>query len=1317
MTQLADAWPISEEQKGLWYLHQVNPSLGAYNLLFSCTVRKVNGAWPDTRFLQDMIRDYPVLRSAFFASTDGVYQRVFSDLQTNVLCTDARHLTEQALRALAREDSRAPFNLSEPGLWRVHLYHMEQDRCLVVLVMHHIAFDFWSVGLLLKEAMARVQGTPSLLHLDEANGYERHARLRPTDQRMGELTAYWTQHLQDAPSLHTLPLDRPRPGKQQFQGASEAFALSASTSEGIRAAAKQLHATPYMVMLAIYAVFLSHWSASDEVVISTPVANRAARRSRNTLGQFVNTLCLRITTPASLSFAELLSQVKATVTGAIRHQDMPFYKLVESLAPKRDNSYNAIAQLGFSWEKLPVLADFAGFYNQGERDETLLGENLQLGGFHIPQQEGQLDLMLEMGGEIGGAYEAIFKYNPQLFEAATLHRMSQVLAKLAARLVARPDLPLDELVQGDPQQQRQWSLLGEGPQLELHERSVLQQIAQHVRECPDSSAVADSQSAYTYRQLWQRSELVAQTLQARGVRHGDRVGFKLERSAEMVSVILGIWRIGASYVPLDPHFPSDRLAYIAEDAQLRLVVTTAELDDFPVSLERLYTDALDAHISLPLAPLSTHDDTAYILYTSGSTGKPKGVEIGQHALINFMLGMHTSLAFNAQTRLLAVTTPSFDISVLELFLPLVAGGHVQVADFASTRDGGLLTGLIEQHSINAMQATPATWQMLLEHAEPDSLKALTVLCGGDVLPQPLADRLLHQASAVWNLYGPTETTIWSSLVKLQPGVPLSLGRPIANTDFLVLDEQQRLLPPGMLGELWIGGAGLAKGYWQRRQLTQDQFRDDLGFGGKRWYRTGDQVRWNSRGELEHHGRLDFQVKLRGFRIELEEVQACLMALDGVEQAVATVFENELGSTLVAYIVALPDAQPAVATLKSQLKAQLPVYMVPSEFVFLEKFPLTPNNKVDRKRLPAPSRPLARLNIIAPRDELEHQLMLLFQAVLRVDTVCIHDDFFDIGGHSLLAVELVGRVQKTLNLSLNVSDLLDHPTVASLAERLRRGASPHRGNLITLRKGQGRPIWLFHPIGGNVLSYRELSRHLEGVRPVLAVQSPGLENTDDVEVTIEAMASRYLQEIREVQPIGPYLVGGWCFGGAIAYEVAKQLQAGGETLEGIFLIDTRAPIAENVPDDADDSTLLSWFARDLATPHGMHWNIEPAVLRAQEGERAFSYVLTEAKKLGVLGEQADDAQLARYFETYLANGIALQLYFPSATTLPLLLLLARDEVADYGPRLGWDQLAHGPLTTLELAGDHNSIMYAPQVFAVAEQINKRFLSVSVLEHQS
>jgi len=1311
------AWPIAEEQKGLWYLQQAHPQLGAYNLLFSCTVEKTGEAWPSTEFVQRMINDYPLLRTAFVSQPGGaVEQQVVAHLRPRVVHHDARDLTDDSLRERARQDSRAPLDLNEPGAWRIHLYRRTPDCYLLVVVMHHIAFDFWSMGLLLKDAMTRWQGQPSTLPAEQANGYEQHARQPLDPQRHQQLTRYWTASLLDAPALHSLPLDHPRPGTQAFQGASWSFRLDPATSAGIQALGRSLHATPYMVMLAIYTGFLGYWSSSSDVVVSTPVANRTARRLRNTLGQFVNTLCLRTHPAPDVTFATLVGDIKTTVTEAIRHQDLPFYRLVEALAPKRDSSYQAIAQLGFSWEHLPVLEDFAAFYGQEASSVGPTAGNVRLSPFPVPQQEGQLDLLLEMGGQTQGGYDATLKYNPHLFDLATVRQMAEHLAAMAARMVANPALPLAELAQANAHQQARWQALGRGQPLILGDRTLLHFIGQHARARANSPAVADAHHTYGYQQLWQRSQQWAQALHSRGVVKGARVGFKLERCADLVPLIIGIWRLGACYVPLDPHFPAERLAYIAQDAQLTLVVTEPELDDFPSAIPRLLTQEVGETGPIALPEPAQADDTAYILYTSGSTGQPKGVEVSHLALLNFMLALHDELAFDSQTRLLAVTTPSFDISLLELFLPLVAGGLVQVADFASTRDGARLAGLIEQHAINTLQATPATWQMLLEQTAPGALETLTALCGGDALPQALADRLLARTAAVWNLYGPTETTIWSSLARLQCGVPVSLGKPIANTEFIVLDEQQRLVPPGMLGELWIGGAGLAKGYLHRPELTRERFCVLPRLGTQRWYRTGDQVRWNSRGELEHHGRLDFQVKLRGYRIELEEVQARLLALHGVQQAVAAVVDHELGSALVAYLVTEAGAEPAIGWLKSQLKAQLPAYMVPTEFVFLARLPLTPNNKVDRQRLPAPGPRATRVDITAPRDDLEGQLLEIFQRTLRAEALCIHDDFFDMGGHSLLAVDIISQANRTLGTSLSVADLLGTPTVAGLGDRVRSGTANASGTLITLRPGHGRPVWLFHPIGGNVLSYRELGRHLSGNRPVIAVQSPGLENPEAVEVTVEAMATRYVEDIRQVQPEGPYLVGGWCFGGAIAYEVASQLQAMGQGLEGVFLIDTRAPIAQNVPSDADDSTLLSWFARDLATPHGVQWDLDPSLLRSRASEDAFAYVLTQAKQRGLLGEHADDEQLARYFETYLANGIALQLYAPPATTLPLLLVLARDEPADYGPLLGWQHLALGPLTAVPVAGDHNTVMYRPQVAAVAELINHHFIRTVELEPQ-
>ncbi|TBU96223.1 non-ribosomal peptide synthetase [Phytopseudomonas dryadis] len=1322
----ASAWPLAPEQHGLWYLQHMNPGNGAYNLLFSCQARLAESTWPDLMgLLHGLMADFPLLRSAFVgapAAEDGetAQQRVFEQVTADIREADCRELDTEALAERARADARLPFDLARPPLWRVHLYRQAEQQYLCVFVVHHVLLDFWSLGLLLQETAGRLSGAGSNLLTAQAAPYAEHASTRLTPQRQAELATWWREHLAEAPALHSLPLDYPRPGKQRYDGRSLAFDLGLASTERALELARSRQATPFMVMLAAYAAFLCHWSGETQVVLSTPFANRMKRGLRETLGQFVNSLCLKVEANPQSTFIDLLAQVKQVLSGALKHQALPLHQVVEAVAPPRDPSYTPISQLGFSWERLPVVEAFARFFTPtgdvSSSEQLLAG--MALDSFGVPQQEGQLDLTLEMGGEGGEGFSGLFKYNDRLFAASSVATMRDAFVAMVARLLAEPARPMAEVQTAPAEQWRAWAQLGAGQVRNWDDRSILQPILRQVRSRGDTLALIDAEASFSYTQLWRRSSVLAAAMATHGIGPGERVGFKLERSAQLIPVILAIWRLGACYVPLDPHFPAERLAYIAADAGLGLVVTEPELDDFPAGLPRLYLKQLNFEADADDTWVDSNETGgAYLLYTSGSTGNPKGVQVGHPALLNLMASLERTLAIDSGSRLLAVTTPSFDISLLELFLPLCAGGQVVVADHASTRDGARLLQWIDTHHINLLQATPATWQMLLDSERDASLQGVlagvTALCGGDILPAALAERVLGACVGLWNLYGPTETTIWSSAHRVRPGQAPTLGRPIANTSLWVLDEAGRPLPPGMLGELWIGGAGLAEGYWQRPELTAERFRDDLGELAPRLYRTGDKVRWNHRGELEHHGRLDFQVKLRGYRIELGEIESALEACEGVAQAAVDRMLDERGETLVAYWVARPGQAPSVAALQQSLRSRIPAYMVPSQWVELERFPLTPNNKVDRRRLPVPVYSLGEQNLVAPRNALEAQLLELFQQVLKQPVLGVHDDFFDAGGHSLLAVELVNKVARQQGCALEVGDLLDAPSVAALAARLHRGGGDNSLR-VTLRKGQGRPVWLFHPIGGNVVSYRALARALHTDRPVIAIQSPGLRETGQAEVTVEAMASLYLEQIRQVQAQGPYLVGGWCFGGAIAYEVSRQLLVAGETLEGTFLLDTRAPVVENVPADADDSTLLAWFARDLATPHGVRLQLDPTQLRAMDSESAFAFVLTEAKQAGVLEPDADSEQLARLFETYLANGIALQLYFPPAIEAPLHLLLAANEPEDFGPLLGWEQLCPTGLQVASVPGDHNSILYLPQVETVAGHLDRCFFNQSLVE---
>jgi thioesterase domain-containing protein len=585
------------------------------------------------------------------------------------------------------------------------------------------------------------------------------------------------------------------------------------------------------------------------------------------------------------------------------------------------------------------------------------------------------------------------------------------------------------------------------------------------------------------------------------------------------------------------------------------------------------------------------------------------------------------------------------------------------------------------------------------------------------LPEDLATFLTPRIASLVNVYGPTETTIWSTAGRVDPEAGIDLGTPLDNTRLYVTDPSGRLVAPGMYGELWIGGTGVAHGYWGRPELTEERFRSDLPCApGERLYRTGDRVRWSADGRLQHHGRLDSQVKVRGYRIELAEVEAVLGAVAGVSAAAVVVREDRL----VAYLVPADAADvgsPSAADVLAAAARSLPPYMVPSAVVVLREFPLTANKKIDRKALPAPQGN-STAAFLEPRDAVEITLARMWGELLGVERVGIRDDFFELGGHSLLAVRLVAMIRDEWGRQLKVNDLLRHSTIEALAVQLRGQAAAPAGPLVTLRQGDGeqRPLLLMHPFGGTVFCYVELARRLPAGLPVLAIEAPGLGVAGGSEMTVEAMAAHYLSLIREVQPEGPYALGGWCFGGVLAFEAARQLRRDGESVELLVAIDSRAPIAANVPEGADDLTLLSWFARDLAIPYGRTLDIAPQEFRDLEPDAAFDHVLERAAAIGVLAPDADRDQMRRYFEVYLASGAALQWYAPPPVDLDLVLVKAADEPADYGPLLGWDAVVAGDLQVVQAPGDHNSVMYAPHAGVVASLIGshlaERRLSVPV-----
>ena len=1311
--------PLAFEQRGLWFIQNIAPDCGAYNLIFSIQIdgQHVSGA-SVTTFLHQLASDFPVLRCAMPADQEGPCMQLYETIQPVVLEHDVSGLDETALREHARALSSAPFSLAQAPLWRVHLLRRDSDSCLLVLAVHHALLDFWSLGLLLQEAASRLGLASSGNLCPDGNGYLSYAKAQEAmiaaPEKQSSWIKYWHTQLNGVPPVHDLVTDFPRPAVQVYRGKSLPFMLDRDVSDGIRKLAQKHAATPFMVMLSVFFFTLQRFSGSEDFVVASPVAGRTERAQRAMLGQFVNTLPLRASFSADTTFADLLAQVRKHVIDGLRYQQCPFNWLVEELAPQRDPSYTPLAQIGFSWERLPLLAEFADFFLAQPADICIEHGEFRLSPFYVPQQEGQQEILLEMGGEKDQCFAGTFKYNDLLFSQEFAGEFTARLQEIASAVVRNDSLT--SRIAASASDTGSMSRLS-GPERKLPDLTLLQLIAEQCVRTPESIALRDQAVALNYRDMWQQAVLFRNQIVAAGTAPGAMIGLCLQRGVTTVTSILGCWLAGCAYVPLEPSFPAERLTAIAEEAGLTLIITDVSqhllsAGGVPVLLTEDILSATSDPASLISDSMpSAQQQTAYILFTSGSTGKPKGVEVGHRSLLNFMLGMQALFPMSAQDCLLAVTTTAFDISLLELFLPLTQGASVRIADRDTAAQPALLTAILEQEPVTLMQATPATWRMLTD-AGWQGKSDMRILSGGDALDASLANLLLTRGREVWNLYGPTETTVWSSAARVTDS-NITIGQPVLNTVMLILDQDGVPVPRGVPGELWIGGEGLAKAYRNMPELTADRFRIIPGLESEgRLYKTGDRARIRFDGQPEHLGRLDFQVKLRGYRIETGEIEHVLGRLYPGRNAFVIVREDKPRDLrLVAYLTG--EAIPAEG-ISAALRAVLPGYMIPSAYVFMPSFPLTISGKINRHALPAPQVTVAAGHFAEPRDATEIQLARIFAECLGLAEVGIHDDFFAMGGHSLLAVRLVASIKETFGAEIAVGNLIQFSTVAALAAYIRGENSATKGSVITLRPGtQVQPVWMFHPIGGNVFCYLELNRHLNAARPVIAFQSPGLEQTGEADVTVEDMAARYLRDLRATQAHGPYLLGGWCFGGVIAYESARQLRAAGEQVRGIFLIDSRAPVPANVPSDADDATLLSWFARDLAAPFNKTLTISPETLRQLEPDQMFTYVLNRAKEIAVLPVDADAEQLQRYFEVYIGNGIALQTYFPDGEEIPALLIKAQDEKEDFGPDLGWSELISTSLTQIDLRGDHNSIMYAPQAKAVAAEI-ERFYPNAAME---
>ncbi|MET0646295.1 MAG: amino acid adenylation domain-containing protein [Pyrinomonadaceae bacterium] len=1041
--------PLSFAQQRLWFLEQLESGSSIYNLP---AARRLTGRLDVNalgRAFGELVRRHEILRTTF-AEVDGQPVQVVAPFEPQPLpVTDLSVLPEDQREAevsrLADEEARRPFDLSRGPLLRVTLVRLAEEEHALLVTMHHIVSDGWSAGVLIREltalygAFSRGEESPlSELPVQYAD-YAVWQRDYLTGEILERQLSYWKEQLAGVPVRLTLPTDRPRPAVQGYRGAEVSFALPTELAAELRRLGQAHGCTLFMTLLAGFQALLSRYAGQEDVVVGTPIAGRTLRETEGLIGLFVNTLALRADLSGDPSFEELLGRVRETTLGAYAHQDVPFERLVEELQPERSLSHHPLFQAMFVLQNAP-------------RERMALGgvaASAFAGGGAVLEK---FDLTLGLA-EVAGGVSGSLSYSTALFDDATAERMAAHYVALLAGAAARPSEPVSAVPLLSEEERR---LLGvwNDTREEFDERLCVQNLFERQAGLtPDATAVVFGDERLTYRQLDERASRLARGLRGLGVGRESRVGVMVGRSAELPVALLAVLKAGAAYVPLDPTYPADRLAYMAEDARLSALITERGLlERTPPTSARVVT--LDGEWPPDPGPEARGDlsgatgsDAAYVIYTSGSTGRPKGVVVEHRTVVNFLAAMRSLFRPGPGDLCLAVTTISFDIAGLELYLPLATGACVEVVTAEEGADGLLLARRLGRGDVTLMQATPSTWRLLLA-ADWRGQPNLSALCGGEALPGDLAAELAARCGRLWNLYGPTETTIWSTVREVssdtlaraaQTAAAVSIGRPIDNTSVYVLDPRLRPQPAGVPGEIYIGGAGLARGYHDRPALTAERFIPDpySEEPGARMYRTGDAARRLAGGEVEYLGRLDSQVKVRGFRIELGDIESALREHEAVSEAVAVVREDEPGDKrLVAYVVAGEGEGAALAPgLRAYLRERLPEYMVPSAFVTLDALPLTRNRKIDRKALPAPERAASVAEYVAPRTEVEEALTRIWAEVLKVERVGVGENFFELGGHSLLAMQLISRVRERFDCDFPVRAVFESPTVAEMAAAL------------------------------------------------------------------------------------------------------------------------------------------------------------------------------------------------------------------------------------------------------------------------------------------
>ncbi|MEP7279700.1 MAG: amino acid adenylation domain-containing protein [Bacteroidota bacterium] len=983
-----------------------------------------------------IIARHDALRT-YFSFNEGLpVPEVFDDCPISIPIVDLQYLEvevrDSSARQLAENEVLQPFDLTQVPLIRIRLYLLSEEHFYLLITVHHTIADGWSLGVFLRELMLLYQNTNNgtslplpelpIQYADFANWQSDIKRQHVLQSSM----KYWKEKLSGELPVLELPNDYQRGSRQSFSGGTYRFELSSNLTEALENFSSKEDVTLFMTLLTAFNILLYRYSGQDDILIGTPVANRNLPEIENLIGVFINTIVLRTNLTGDTGFRELLRKVREVSLGAYSHQDLPFEKLVEALKPQRDLSLTPVFQVVFNMQNSPM--------------PRLNIPGIEINFLDIDRGVSQFDLTL-MISKLEGQCHATVEYNCDLYKKTTVARMFQSFKMMLEAVITNPDQlisdlqiitkgELNHIVYGLNQTQINFP----------NEKCFHQLFEEQAELTPGAVAVIHNNNSLTYLELNQRANVLARQLMALGILPETRVGILMEKTFETVIALLAILKAGGTYVPIQTSFPKERILFILKDANVKVLLTNVDsglLDNDKIHVVNLNEAKFSTtDYSNPQTNINSNN-LAYNIYTSGSTGHPKAVMVSHSALVNFLWSMRQRPGINKDDILLSVTPISFDIAALELFLPLIVGATIVIADKEMVSNPVFIGEAIKNYGVTVMQATPATWQLLID-TNWKGESGLKALCGGEALTRKLANQLLERVDNLWNMYGPTETTIWSSVNQIQRvDAPITIGNPIGNTQIYILDSHLQPVPIGIVGELHIGGEGLARGYLNLDLLTGEKFIPDC-FNikpGARLYKTGDRARYLPDYSIEILGRKDDQVKLNGNRIELGEIAAVLMHHPSVREAIAiTRTETNGNKRIEAYCVTKNGTVPDENGLKDFISKKLPGYMVPSVIVYLDSLPLTSNGKIDRKSLIMPDRVRQHPGYVAPQNNLEKILVSIWQNVLGVDQIGINDNFFDLGGASIQSLEMVAKANIS-GLPISVEDIFMYQTIARLADHI------------------------------------------------------------------------------------------------------------------------------------------------------------------------------------------------------------------------------------------------------------------------------------------